>query len=106
MTAARTQTSRVMLTRILDSFPPISGHGHLNCWNERPCVERTTTAVNKDSSQKHNTPQNHHSHLLSMRVLEFWECEVKAPVGIEAPENESENHFRIEVVMRVPHYKL
>ena len=92
-----------MLTRIVDPLPPISGHGHLNCWNERLCVGRTTTAVNKDSSQKRNSPQNDHSHLLSMRVLEFWECEVKAAVGMEAPESESEKYFRIEGAVRVPH---
>ena len=41
-----------------------------------------------------------------MRVLEFWECEVKAAVGMEAPESESEKYFRIEGAVRVPHYKL
>ena len=95
-----------MLTRIVDSLPPNSGHCHSNCWNARPCVEGTTSTVNKDSSHKRNSRQNHHSHLLSIRVLEFWECEVNAAVGMEAPESESEKAFRIEGAVRVPYCKL
>ena len=41
-----------------------------------------------------------------MRVLKFWECEVKAAVGMEAPESESEKAFRIEGAVREPCYKL
>ena len=41
-----------------------------------------------------------------MRMLEFWECEVKAAVGMEAPESEIEKYFRIEGAVRVPHHKL
>ena len=41
-----------------------------------------------------------------MRVIEFWEREVKAVVGMEAPESESEKYFRFEGAVCVAYFKL
>ena len=62
-----------MLTRIVDSLPPTSGHGHSNCWNARPCVERTTTDVKRDLAQKRKSPQNCNYYILSMKAKKLFE---------------------------------